>query len=130
VDVDERLLTETALELCRRPSMRPHERAVAEYLGGRLDRLGFDVELQEVVADRPNVIAVARGDPGRRSFLFNGHSDMPPPVPGWSRDPFWSGPARRPRSTAPASGRPSRTKARRSPSSRPPRASTHRFAPT
>jgi acetylornithine deacetylase len=68
--------------------MRPPDRPVAEYLGDRLDKLGFEVELQEVVADRPNVVAVARGDPGRQSFLFNGHSDMPPPVPGWSRDPF------------------------------------------
>src|SRR5262249_37355306 len=71
VDVDQSLIVETALELCRRPSMRPNERAVAHYLGERLDRLGFDVELQEVVADRPNVVAVARGDPGRQSFLFN-----------------------------------------------------------
>ena len=72
MDVDERLLIETALELCRRPSMRPNERAVAEYLGDRLGRLGFEVELQEVVADRPNVVAVARGDPSRQSFRFNG----------------------------------------------------------
>src|SRR5262249_35841118 len=68
--------------------MRPNEKAVALYLAGQLERLGFEVELQEVVADRPNVVAVAPGSPARQSFLFNGHSDMPPPVAGWSRDPF------------------------------------------
>jgi acetylornithine deacetylase len=86
--VDPELVVELATELCRRPSMRPGEKAVAAYLAGELERLGFEVELPEVVAERPNVVAIARGDPAYRSFLFNGHSDMPPPVPGWSRDPF------------------------------------------
>src|SRR4051812_1089987 len=86
--VEPELVVELARELCRRPSMRPNEKAVALYLAGRLEGFGFEVDLQEVVPERPNVVALLRGEADRQSFLFNGHSDMPPPVPGWSRDPF------------------------------------------
>src|SRR5205085_1627817 len=41
--VDDNLVTTTALALCRRPSMRPNERPVADYLSTLLDSLGFEV---------------------------------------------------------------------------------------
>ena len=82
------LVVETALEICRRPSLRPNEKAVADYLGPLLERLGFEVELQEVVKDRPNVVAIARGSPDHQSFLFNGHLDHSFPFGQWKQDPF------------------------------------------
>ena len=86
--VDQDLLLEVAQGICRIPSFRPNEKPVAEYLARHLDRLGFEVELLDVVKDRPNLVAIIRGAPEYQSFLFNGHLDMPALVGGWQRDPF------------------------------------------
>src|SRR5439155_7402962 len=53
----------------------------------QLDRLGFEVELQDVVEDRPNVVAILRGQPEYQSCLLNGHLDHSTMVGPWSRDP-------------------------------------------
>src|SRR6516162_484019 len=81
--VDAELVVELARGLCRRPSPRPHEKAAAVYLAEQLDRLGFDVELQDVVEDRPNVVAILRGDPDFQSCMLNGHVDHADPFGQW-----------------------------------------------
>src|SRR6516162_9174656 len=88
-EVDEELVVELALGLCRRPSPIPEgkEKPSAVYLAEQLDRLGFEVELQDVVEDRPNVVAILRGDPDFQSCLLNGHLDHTEPFGQWRHDP-------------------------------------------
>ena len=86
-NVDEDLVVELAAELCRRPSPRGGEKPAAVWLADRLDRLGFEVELQEVVDDRPNVVAILRGAPDFQSCLLNGHLDHSTMEGPWKHDP-------------------------------------------
>src|SRR5215208_4205956 len=86
--IDQNLLIELSKGLCRIPSPLGEEGPVAEYTAAELDRLGFEVELQEVVKDRYNVVASARGMPEYQSIMLNGHLDMPTPFGKWRRDPF------------------------------------------
>jgi acetylornithine deacetylase/succinyl-diaminopimelate desuccinylase-like protein len=79
---------ELAADLCRIPSPLGREGALAERVADELGRLGFDTELQSVVPDRPNVVAIARGDPEYQSIMFNGHLDAPGPFGSWQHDPF------------------------------------------
>jgi acetylornithine deacetylase len=81
-------VVELATELCRVPSPLGEEGAAAEMVAKWLERLDFEIELQEVVAGRPNVIGIARGDSAYQSIVLNGHLDTPPPYGDWSRDPF------------------------------------------
>ena len=48
---------------------------VAEAIASHLRRIGLDVEVQEVVPGRPNVIAVLEGRRPGRSLMFCGHMD-------------------------------------------------------
>ena len=50
--------------------------------------MGFEVELQDVVQDRPNVVAIRRGNPAYKSFMLNGHLDIAEPFGKWSHDPY------------------------------------------
>ena len=50
------------------------ERKVATFVADWCARAGLDVELVGP-ADRPSVIAIARGSGGGRSLLLNGHLD-------------------------------------------------------
>ena len=86
--VDPALVVELAQGICRIPSPLGGEKPLAVYVAGQLAALGFEVELQDVVADRPNVVAIRRGDPDYQSFLFNGHLDIPTPFGEWRRDPY------------------------------------------
>ncbi|MCC6790656.1 MAG: hypothetical protein IT336_03170 [Thermomicrobiales bacterium] len=71
--IDQDLVVDLARGLCAIPSPLGGEQPLAEYVACRLAGLGFEVELQHVVQDRPNVVAIKRGDPMRKSFMFNGH---------------------------------------------------------
>ncbi len=51
------------------------EKKIAEFIANFLDRLGFEVKLQEAAKDRPNVVAILRGSGGGRSLMLNGHMD-------------------------------------------------------
>lgn len=86
--ISEQEVVELTKRLVEYPSLSGQEQGVGEYLAKYLDERGFAVDLQQVLPGRPNVVAVARGDPLRSSILFNGHLDIAPPYPGWSRDPF------------------------------------------
>jgi acetylornithine deacetylase/succinyl-diaminopimelate desuccinylase-like protein len=86
--VDADMVVDLARGICRIPSPLGGEKPLAVYIAGRLRELGFDVELQDVVQDRPNVVAIRRGNPAYQSVLFNGHLDIPEPFGEWSHDPY------------------------------------------
>lgn len=81
-----------AKELVSLPSENPpgDERSVAEWLESRLaaSSVPFAVETDEVLPDRPNVVARA-GDPARGSVLLTGHTDVvPAETADWTTDPY------------------------------------------
>lgn len=88
---DERQELVTLLcSLIQFPSENPpgNEKAVALFIADVLRGEGIEVEIQEAVADRPNIIARLKGQqPGKR-LILNGHSDVVPCGSGWSVDPF------------------------------------------
>jgi acetylornithine deacetylase/succinyl-diaminopimelate desuccinylase-like protein len=86
--VESDLVVDLAQGICRIPSPLGGEKPLAIYVAGRLRDLGFEVELQDVVQDRPNVVAIRRGNPAYKSFMFNGHLDIPEPFGEWSHDPY------------------------------------------
>jgi acetylornithine deacetylase len=51
------------------------EAEIAGFVAGWLERAGLDVEVEEVVPGRPNVVGVVRGTGGGRSLLLNAHMD-------------------------------------------------------
>lgn len=53
----------------------PGEGEIARYIAGWLERAGVQVELDESVPHRPNVIGIARGKGGGKTLLLNGHMD-------------------------------------------------------
>lgn len=91
----------SVVELCqalvRIPSVNPHgspgtagvgEKAIAEWLADFLAGCGAQVELREVLPDRPNVVAHWPGDrAGKSRVLFAPHTDTVS-VEGMSIDPF------------------------------------------
>lgn len=67
------------------------ERAVAEYVAGKLDDVGYDVTyLESGAPGRGNVIARLSGaDPARGALLIHGHLDVvPADASEWSVHPF------------------------------------------
>jgi acetylornithine deacetylase len=65
------------------PSVSGEESRVAQYIARHLRGLGYSVELQEAVAERPNVIAKASGKP---RVVFSTHLDTVPPFISSSED--------------------------------------------
>jgi acetylornithine deacetylase/succinyl-diaminopimelate desuccinylase-like protein len=92
-----RTAVELLQELIRIPSVNPHgdpgtdgigEARIAEYLAEFLAGIGAEVELREVLPDRPNVVARWPGNPpGKPRVLFAPHTDTVS-VGGMSIDPF------------------------------------------
>jgi acetylornithine deacetylase/succinyl-diaminopimelate desuccinylase-like protein len=92
-----RSVVELLQALVRIPSVNPHgdpgtdgigEARIAEYLAGFLRGLGAQVELREVLPDRPNVVAHWPGDrSGKPRVLFAPHTDTVS-VLGMSIEPF------------------------------------------
>ena len=76
-------LLELTRELIDIPSVTGDELAVAEYLSKYLEKLGYQVERQEVAQDRFNVIAT-RSEPPR--IVFSTHMDTVPPFIESSED--------------------------------------------
>jgi len=70
-------LTRTLIDI---PSVTGDEKAVGEFLRAHLTGLGYDVEMQEVAADRFNVIATNETDVGLAPrVVFSTHMDTVPP---------------------------------------------------
>lgn len=86
--VDGEYVIDVASQLCRFPTPLGNEKCMAIYIAEELERIGYAVELQYVVKDRPNVIAISKGDADYQSFIFNGHLDMAMPYGKWKNDPY------------------------------------------
>ncbi|MGD2179289.1 MAG: M20 family metallopeptidase [Anaerolineae bacterium] len=85
-------LVTLAQELIRIPSENPpgDEKPVAEFLAGRLRKLGMQVQVKDVDehVGRPNVLATWDTGVDGPTLLFNGHLDVVPAGEGWSVEPF------------------------------------------
>ena len=89
VDLD--LAVDLCREVSRIPSVLGEEGPLAEFIAGTLGDLGFEkVELQPVLADRPNAIGELSFGPGRRVVL-TGHLDTKPVSHGWTVAEPYSG---------------------------------------
>lgn len=86
--VDEAELVQLTKGILSIPSPLGEERPLGEFVAAELERLGFEVELQEVTNGRPNVVGISRGDPAYKSIMLNGHLDMNRPFGKWRRSPY------------------------------------------
>ncbi len=89
--IKEEEITNLAQELIKIPSDETAgEKEVCEYLKNVLKSLGMKVWLQEVLPNRPNIIAEVVGDKVGKSLMFNGHIDTVPigNIEKWSVDPY------------------------------------------
>ncbi len=77
-----------AKDLVRIPSLTGQEKDVAMFVKKLLDEGGFEVILQEVEPDRPQVIAFIRGNNKGKSLMLNGHLDIDPIKELWKNNPF------------------------------------------
>ncbi|HYT54164.1 MAG TPA: M20/M25/M40 family metallo-hydrolase [Verrucomicrobiae bacterium] len=73
--VDRDRIVELACNLADIVSITGEEKGVAEYLGGEFEKLGMQVEYQEVEEGRPNVIGTLKGTGGGATLMFNAHMD-------------------------------------------------------
>ena len=73
--VDRQRIIEIACKLADTVSITGEEKEVAEYLGGEFERLGMQVEYQEVEEGRPNVIGTLKGGGGGATLMFCAHMD-------------------------------------------------------
>src|SRR3990170_929819 len=74
-EVDRQRIVEIACKLADTVSITGEEKEVAEYLGSELERLGMQVEYQEVEEERPNVIGTLKGSGGGATLMFCAHMD-------------------------------------------------------
>lgn len=68
-----------AISLVRIPSYEK-EKPIAEFIKSLLEELGFNVRLDEVQADRPNVTAVLESGTAGPTLMYCGHLDTVPPA--------------------------------------------------
>jgi acetylornithine deacetylase/succinyl-diaminopimelate desuccinylase-like protein len=73
--VDRHRIVEMACSLANLVSITGEEKEVAEYLGDQFERLGMQVEYQEVEESRPNVIGTLKGSGGGATLMFCAHMD-------------------------------------------------------
>ncbi|HWX76620.1 MAG TPA: M20/M25/M40 family metallo-hydrolase, partial [Candidatus Acidoferrales bacterium] len=73
--VDRGRIVEVARNLADIVSITGEEKEVAEYLGSEFEKLGMQVEYQEVEEGRPNVIGTMKGTGGGATLMFNAHMD-------------------------------------------------------
>ncbi len=73
--LDRAHLVEMTRDLADIVTITGEEAPVAEYLGREFERLGMEVEYQEVEEGRPNVVGTLRGSGEGPVLMFNGHMD-------------------------------------------------------
>ncbi|HEY3168909.1 MAG TPA: M20/M25/M40 family metallo-hydrolase, partial [Candidatus Binatia bacterium] len=73
--VDRDRIVELACNLADIVSITGEEKGVAEYLGSEFEKLGMQVEYQEVEEGRPNVVGTLKGTGGGATLMFNAHMD-------------------------------------------------------
>jgi succinyl-diaminopimelate desuccinylase len=73
----------------RSPDPPGDERAVATYLAAEMEALGFDVERDEFLPGRINLLARLKGTGERKALVFSAHMDtMPVGDAAWRHPPF------------------------------------------
>lgn len=73
--LDRERLIDLARSVAEIVSITGEEKAVAEYLGGEFEKLGMEVNYQEVEESRPNVIGTFKGSGGGPTLMFCAHMD-------------------------------------------------------
>ena len=73
--VDESRLVSLAVDLVSIPSPTGDEQAMGERVREELERMGLQVQWQQVEDGRPNVVGLWEGSGGGPSLMFNGHMD-------------------------------------------------------
>ena len=73
--VDRQRITELARNVADIVSITGDEKEIAEYLGSEFEKLGMQVEYQEVEEGRPNVIGTLKGTGGGATLMFCAHMD-------------------------------------------------------
>jgi succinyl-diaminopimelate desuccinylase len=72
------------------PAAGTSEQAAAELVARWAQAEGFQVVVDEAAPGRPNVVVTHAADPGRRTLMFEGHTDVVTPgdVSQWAFDPY------------------------------------------
>ncbi len=73
--LDRERLIDLARSVAEIVSITGEEKAVAEYLGAEFEKLGMEVNYQEVEEGRPNVIGTLKGSGGGPTLMFCAHMD-------------------------------------------------------
>src|SRR5437763_2704400 len=68
-------LVELAVDLVSISSPTGDEQAMGERMRAELERMGLQVQLQQVEDGRPNVVGIWEGSGGGKGLMFNGHMD-------------------------------------------------------
>ena len=90
VTINPERMLRLASDLVRIPSENPpgHEADVAEFLVNYFRAIGIEPTVQELSPGRPNVLVSFQGQEPGPHLIFNGHTDVVPPGPGWTVDPY------------------------------------------
>ncbi|WP_347957054.1 M20 family metallopeptidase [Gordonia aichiensis] len=88
--VDPAAIEALTCALVAEPSVNPGgtEASAVDVLARACRDAGFEVEVTEAAPGRPNLVATVNGAATGPGLMFLGHSDVVPPGPGWSADPF------------------------------------------
>lgn len=72
------------------PTAGTNEQPAAELVTRWAHLQGFEAQSDEVAPGRPNVVVTWNADPGERTLMFEGHTDVVTPgdVSAWKYDPF------------------------------------------
>ncbi|MGD8960948.1 MAG: M20/M25/M40 family metallo-hydrolase [Desulfobacterales bacterium] len=72
------------------PMAGTSEQIVAEKVAAWARSQGFDVQMDQVTPNRPNIIISGLHGPGKRTLMFEGHTDVVTPgdISAWQYDPF------------------------------------------
>jgi succinyl-diaminopimelate desuccinylase len=72
------------------PAAGTSEQQAAEYVFNWTRQQGFDVQMDHVAPERPNVIVALPFGAGERTLMFEGHTDVVTPgdISAWNYDPF------------------------------------------
>jgi acetylornithine deacetylase len=92
--VDAARVLEVEQALLRIPSSAFQEQAIADHLAERMEDIGLDVTMMDVVHPfDPSItsrqpMGILRGTGNGPSLMLNGHMDPGVEMPGWSADPY------------------------------------------
>jgi len=93
LEIDRDYVVRLLKKLIEIQSVNPHveggagETEISNFIANHLESVGMEVDTQDVVDDRFNVIGVLRGRGGGRSLMMNGHTDTVG-VKGMTIEPF------------------------------------------